>query len=125
MLMKTRLLILTIIAAILCGCGPMQYSVNSNRFSLGKATYISDYRVIQTIDSHFALLVNMRNATSPFVIALRTSKAFEPFYDGQYFRGTVVMVDTYSYETRPDEYYRTMNKTVPLVVPKSDYEIPQ
>lgn len=118
--MKTKLLILALITAVLCGCGSSNRTTSTNQFSLGKYTYISNYYVLQTLDTHFALAADNR-ASSLVIVAIRTSDYFNPFYDKKRVDGWFVMVDTYTYETMPDKYGRTQIKTVPLVVPKDDY----
>lgn len=121
--MKVRLLLLALVATILCGCGSTTayFSSSPNRFVMGKSTYITNYRVLQTINPHFALAIDNRMVTNRLVIAIRTSEQSDPFYDGQTISGSFVMVDTYTYETNPDEYGRTRVPTVPLVVPKDEY----
>ena len=122
MKMKARLFIVAIIATILCGCGSTaSYSSSPHRFVMGRATFITNYRVFQTISPHFALAIDNRVVTNRLVIAIRTSEESDPFYDGQTIAGSYVMVDTYTYETNPDEYGRTRVPTVPLVVPRNEY----
>lgn len=120
--MKTKLFLLTLAMAIFCGCSS-SYSISTSPYQLaiGKKTYISNYRVIQTIDTHFALAVDSRIVDYPFVIAIKSSVEHAPFYDGQIITGSFVMIDTYTYETVPDKENRTFVKTVPLVIPKNEY----
>ena len=121
--MKARLFILSLIAYILCGCSVMSNSYTlptSTQFAMGKGTYISNYRIIQTLNEHFALAADNR-VGSNMIIAVRTSGGFDPFYDEEIISGQFVMVDTYTYETVPDDNGRTRAKTVPLVVPRADY----
>lgn len=118
-IMKTKLFFLTLITVIICGCGSTINTTRPDSFSVGKYTYISNYYVFQTVDTHFALVAD--NRPSRLIIAIRTSDYFNSFYDKKRIDGWFVMVDTYTYETVPDKYGRTQIKTIPLVVPKEDY----
>lgn len=120
--MKARLFLLVIIAILLCGCGTSYYSTSSNQFSMGKTSYISNYRVLQTINTHFVLATDTKIVASPMIVAIRTSDEANPFYDNQMISGGFVMVDTYTYDTVPDENGRSRRKTVPLLIPKAEYQ---
>ena len=117
-----KFLIFFAIALLLCGCGPMRYTSSSAKFAVGKTSYISDYRVIQTLNAHFALAKDSRIVSNPLVIAIRTAEDADPFYDGQSISGQFVMVDTYTYETAASTAANIRMKTVPLVVPKKEYQ---
>ena len=62
------------------------------------------------------------NRNTLMVIAIRTSDKFYPVYDGEIISGAVVMTTTYTYETREDEHGRSRMKTVPVVIPLSEYK---
>ena len=122
--MKVRLLILTLFVAVLCSCGvpsTTSYKIPAtpvNQFSMNKSTYVANYKVFQTLNERFALAMAQGGN---MVIAIRTSTDFDPFYDGMTITTNLVMVDTYTYETVPDENGRRSVKTVPLVIPRDDY----
>lgn len=78
---------------------------------MGKTTRISEYRVMQTLNSGFGLAINSK----AMVIAIKTSTKFYPIYDGETISGNVVMIDTYTYESQMGM------KTVPVVIPYSEY----
>ena len=80
---------------------------------------ISSFVVFQTLDSDFALA---KNHNSQMVIAIRSSKTFNPLFDGKVIRGPFVMADTYSYETVKDDHGRSSYKTVPLMIPAAEYK---
>lgn len=84
---------------------------------MGKNTWISNYEIIQTIDEGFGLAVSRSNF---MVIAIKSSSEFYPMYDGEAIKGSFVMVDTYTYERKPDENGNRQFKTVPVVVPYSE-----
>ena len=118
-----KFLILFTIALLFCGCGPMRYTSSSAKFAIGKTTYISDYRVIQTLNAHFALVRDNRLVDNPLVIAIRTEDDSDIlFYDGQTISGLFVMIDTYTYETAASTADKIRMRTVPLVVPKKEYQ---
>ena len=80
---------------------------------------ISNYKVFQTLDSNFGLATNPYNGMT---IAIKSSSQFSPIYDGEIISGTVVMTDTYTYESIINEDTgRTFSRTVPLVVPYKEY----
>ena len=60
--------------------------------------------------------------SSGLMFAVSTSDSFDPLYDDLKIYGAFVMIQTYTYETREDEYGRTRIKTIPLVVPLRDYQ---
>ena len=95
-------------------------TVSRTNFSLGKTTRLYNFMVMQCSE-HFALAMETKLVASPLIVAIKTSDSFEPFYDGKAISGYFVMIDTYTYETVPDENGRTRMKTVPLVVPREEY----
>lgn len=118
---RKGLLILALFSIILSGCGTTMAVTNTNDFAVGKTTRISNYRVLQTLNSHFALALDESPTPNIMVVAIRTSENHSPFYDGQKIGGLFVMIDTYTYETNPDNNGVTRVKTVPLIIPKDDY----
>lgn len=118
--MKIRLLILSICALILSGCVSSYMTLSTTNFELGKVTRLNNFLVFQSTE-HFALAAETKLVASPLIVAIRTSKYYEPFYDGKVIRGRFVMVDTYTYETVPDDNGRTRMKTIPLLVPFEEY----
>lgn len=118
-----RFLIVIAFALLICGCSSMRYTSSSAKFAIGKTSYISDYRVIQTLNAHFALVRDNRLVDNPLVIAIRTAEDSDIlFYDGQTISGQFVMIDTYTYETAASTAERIRMRTVPLVVPKKEYQ---
>jgi len=126
--MKRGLIILYVLMTLLSGCSSstsLLKTTNSlqvapyGQFAIDKVSYVSEYKVFQTLDKHFGLAVETNG--DGMVIALRTSDDYDPIYDGLRFSGAYVMVETYTYETVPDEKGRTRVKTVPVVIPKDDY----
>lgn len=95
------------------------YSKNAPQFVLDKAVSIYDARIIQTINAHFGIAIL---PSSGLVFAVNTSDSFDPLYDDLKISGVFVMTQTYSYETREDEYGRSKIKTIPVVVPLRDYQ---
>ena len=79
---------------------------------------ISSYQIFQTLDSNFGLAKNPYNG---MIIAVKSSSSFYPIYDGETISGSVVMIDTYSYDSIIDENGRTFTRTVPIVVPYKEY----
>lgn len=119
--MKTKFLLLMVALFLLGGCGPSYYSTSTQRFSIGKTTYVTNYRVIFCYDAHFAIAMDNRIVVAPTAIAIKSSENFDPFYDGQIINGQFIMIDTYTYDARRDEDGNRNVKTLPLVVPKADY----
>ena len=95
------------------------YSKNAPQFVLGKAVSVYDARIIQTVNAHFGIAIA---PSSGLMFAVSTSDSFDPLYDDLKIYGAFVMIQTYTYETREDEYGRTRIKTIPLVVPLRDYQ---
>ena len=120
--MKSRLLFLALFILLISSCGISNSASRSDSnqyFRIGKTSHITNYEVIQTLDKDFGLAMN-RNTL--MVIAIRTSDKFYPVYDGEIISGAVVMTTTYTYETREDEHGRSRMKTVPVVIPLSEYK---
>lgn len=120
--MKPRLILLALSILLISSCGISNTSSRSNSnqyFRIGKTSHITNFEVIQTLDKGFGLAMN---PYTMMVIAIRTSEKFYPIYDGEKIYGAVVMTTTYTYETREDEHGRTRTKTVPLVIPLSEYK---
>lgn len=120
--MKRVFILLLLLAEILCGCSTTYSSTSSAKFSMGKTTYISNYRVMQTLNPHLVLAIDNRAVENKLIIAIQTASRSNPMYDEQIISGRFVMVDTFTYETTRDRYGRTTRKTVPLVVPEKDYK---
>ena len=120
--MKSRFALLAILVVLFSGCGVGSVTPRNDIFKIGKNTIISGYEVFQTLDSGFALAMNRNNF---MVIAVKSTSTYNPMYDGEIISGTVVMIDTYSYETKSDEQGNRKFKTVPLVVPYSEVKAKQ
>jgi hypothetical protein len=122
--MRIKLIFAGLIALLVCsGCSVGSSSLrgpnSASSFKIGKTVMISSFVVFQTLDSDFALA---KNYNSQMVIAIRSSKTFNPLFDGKVIRGPFVMADTYSYETVKDDYGRSSYKTVPLMIPAAEYK---
>lgn len=96
----------------------LQYSQQPK---IGCVTYINQAMVFQTLGEHFALAKYKNPDGSPMVAAMQTGDGDSPMYDGRVIGGDFVMIDTYTYETVPDEHGRTFIKTVPLMMYKEHY----
>ena len=117
--MKTRFLCLVILSILASGCGVSGGTARNDHFKIGKTTMISNYKVFQTLNSGFGLATNPYNGMT---IAVKSATQFFPIYDGEIISGTVVMTDTYTYESIINEDTgRTFSRTVPLVVPYKEY----
>ena len=128
--MKSTLVIfLTALAFVLTGCsvtGPYLTSnprteglySNEPQFVLDKTVSVANARIIQTVNPHFGIAV----FSSGLLFAVSTSDSFDPLYDDLKIAGSFVMIQTYTYETREDEYGRTKIKTIPVIVPLRDYK---
>ena len=94
------------------------YSRNEQQFVIDKIVTVANARIIQTVNPHFGIAI----VPSGLIFAISTSDSFDPFYDDLKIGGQFVMIQTYTYETRGDEYGRTKIKTIPLIVPLRDYK---
>lgn len=94
------------------------YAKGDTQFVLDKTVTVSNARIIQTINPHFGITA----VPSGLIFAVSTSDSFDPLYDELRISGQFVMTQTYTYETRPDEYGRTIIKTIPVIVPLRDYK---
>lgn len=101
------------------GCAISYSDYKEDRFKLFRTTTIENYTVGQVLKPDFCLAVNPYNR---MVIAIKSSSQFFPFYYRQAIKGTFMMIDTYSYETLPDENGRTQYLTVPVVVPYKEFK---
>lgn len=118
--MKKRIFIFALLAILVSSCGVSTSSLTRpDHFILNRATSISDYQIIQTLDADFGLAMNPYNG---MVIALKSSSQFYPIYDKKVIKGTFVMIDTYSYETVKNEIGNSKIKTVPLVIPYKEFK---
>lgn len=118
--------IVFIILAILCltSCGVSSYMPKSDVFKMGESTYIHDYKVFQTLDDNMGLA---KNALNGMIVLVKSSTQFAPIYDGEEIKGSVVMIDTYSYESlvddgKPFSDGRPFTRTVPIVIPYNEYK---
>lgn len=110
-----KVVLWSLLAIFACSCAVSTPSLKRDSFELFKTTSISDYVVFQTAENgEFGLATNPYNG---MVIAVRSSSLFFPLYYQRAIKGMVIMIDTYSYETVPDEQGRTKRLTVPVVVP--------
>ncbi len=94
------------------------YAKGNTQFVLNKTVTVINASIIQTINPHFGIAA----VPSGLIFAVSTSDSFGPLYDGLRISGQFVMTQTYTYETRPDEYGRTKIKTIPVIVPLRDYK---
>ena len=116
--MKLRFVLLTIVVIVASSCGVSSYSQKDD-FKMFKPLSIRNYEIIGTYNEGFGLAVSRDNL---MVIAIKSSRDLLPMYDGQTIRGRFVMIDTYSYDTRPNEQGNSTRKTVPLVVPWKEFK---
>ena len=86
-------------------------------FEIGKKTNLNGSRIFQTLGKREGLAV-----LDGTVFYYAISSDFDPLYDNEHLTGWGVMIDTYCYETVPDEYGRTKIKYVPYVIPLKDYK---
>ena len=94
------------------------YARGDTQFVLDKTVTVINASIIQTINPHFGIAA----VPSGLIFAVSTSESFDPLYDELRISGQFVMTQTYTYETRPDEYGRTKIKTIPVIVPLRDYK---
>lgn len=94
------------------------YAKGDTQFVLDKTVTVINASIIQTINPHFGIAA----VPSGLIFAVSTSDSFDPLYDELRISGQFVMTQTYTYETRPDEYGRTKIKTIPVIVPLRDYK---
>ena len=91
----------------------------SSQFQPGCVTGVYNAKVFQTIVAEGLALAEYSNGNENIIFAVKSEEVV--LYDGLNFSGEFVMMDTYTYETYPDELGRTFIKTVPLVVSRSQY----
>lgn len=94
------------------------YAKGDTQFVLDKTVTVINAYIIQTINPHLGIAA----VPSGLIFAVSTSDSFDPLYDELRISGQFVMTQTYTYETRPDEYGRTKIKTIPVIVPLRDYK---
>lgn len=116
--MKLRIALLALFAILTSSCGITSYSPK-DEFKIFKPTSIQNYEIIQTFNEGFGLAMSRDNFMA---IAIKSSRDLLPMYDGEIIRGRFIMIDTYTYDTRPDEQGRQTRKTVPLVVPWKEFQ---
>ena len=112
-----RLLFIILTALCLASCGVSRRAFNPDVFKIGRTTIIKDYRVFHTLDNMHGLAMNPHNG---MVVVIRTNRKYFPVYDGREIRGSVMMVDIFTYDSVLDDG-RHVTRTVPIVTPMADF----
>ncbi len=102
--------------SIFNGSPALKYSY---QFQPGCVTSVYNAKVFQTLETKKIALAEYSNGSEHIIFAIKSNEVV--LYDELTFSGEFVMMDTYTYETYPDELGHTRIKTVPLVVSKSEY----